>query len=131
MILAKEIEIELIPPAWHRQPPSLGIGGSWPPTVRVGDEVEFSLQASNASNVIGKAALDVEFEWKPAYPFKRPKGENNRKSFGRIDPGENASTSFKLKVASDAKPGRYPISYSVSGRRIQTVSRYQEIAVSE
>ncbi len=122
-------DVEIVSPRWNHQPANLGIRWDGPSSVRAGDVVEFRLLASNASNVVGKAALGVTFVWKPSGPLRRARGEKNRKIHDRLDPGENASIPFTMRIASNAKPGKYPVYYSVSSRKMTLQSSYQEVMV--
>ena len=126
VIVAKEQEIKIHPPAWNRRPPRLRGGGGYPSVVSVGDIFEIRVDARNDGE---KDALNVHLEWTPAGPFRRPKGEKNRKSIARLEPGQSVSMPFKVKVRSETKPGKYPIFTKISAEGLESRTSMFEVTV--
>lgn len=127
-IIAKQDSIQIIPPAWNRSPPSLSGGGSYPNSVSPGEEFEIKVDANNHG---GKFAFNVVFEWMPAGPFRRPRGEKNRKIIGRLEPGQQVSMPFKIRVRSNTLPGKYLILTKISADGLDARTLSYEVEVKE
>lgn len=84
----------------------LSLGASHKTAVYVGETFEIKLSANNNG---GKIARNISFMYLPAYPFRLPKGEKNRRSVKQLEPGKNVEVSFKIKVQSDAPSKKYPL----------------------
>jgi len=95
----------------------LSIGASFKPTACLGETFEIKLSAHNSG---GKIARDISFMYLPAYPFRLPRGEKNRKSVKQLEPGKNVEVPFKIKVQSDAPPKKYSLYTRITGERLET-----------
>ena len=93
----------------------LSIGASYKGEVHVGEIFEIKLSAHNSG---GKIARSVSFMYVPAYPFRLPKGENNRRFVKQLEPAEKVEVAFKIKVQSDAVPKEYPLYTRITAERL-------------
>jgi hypothetical protein len=127
-IIVKPDGIQIIPPAWNRKPPSLLGGGSYPNNVSPGEEFEIKV---DAGNVGGKVAVNVVLEWTPAGPFRRPKGEKNRKVIAELEPSQHVSMPFKIKVRPKTPLGKYPLLTKISADGLDARTSFYEMEVKE
>ena len=126
IILANEKGIEIIPPPWNRKPPSLDGMSLGHSKVSPGQEFTVTIGAANRG---GKCAFNVKLEWKPAGPFRKPIGENNRKIVRKLEPGQNVSMPFKVKVKPETIPGPYTFMTRVSADGLEGKTFVVEIPI--
>ena len=125
-ILVTEDGIEIITPPRTRKPASLHASFGQPPKVIIGKIFDISIGAYNDGE---KNAYNVKFRWKPAKPFKRPKGEKNVKTVSKIEPGQSVSMSFKVDIRPKINPGKYLLFTIISADRLEPIFNQYEIQV--